>query len=131
MSELGKFIAFQAAIALLKERGQEGLIDEVYHACLEQLELPEEQMRNEVRRIYDGFTPEEISAKIAELVSPTDLDWKGEVIVIYQTIENLNLALPNATGDWYFTGHYPTPGGVRVVNQAFVNYFEKSDSRSY
>jgi amidophosphoribosyltransferase len=88
-------------------------------------------MRNEVRRLYDGLSADEISAKIAELVSPTDLDWKGEVIVIYQTIENLNRALPHATGDWYFTGHYPTPGGVRVVNQAFVNYFEKSDARSY
>jgi amidophosphoribosyltransferase len=88
-------------------------------------------MRNEVRRLYDGFTADEVSEKIASLVAPTDLDWKGEVIVIYQTIENLHRALPYAKGDWYFTGHYPTPGGVRVVNQAFINYFEDSDVRSY
>jgi len=131
MSELGKFIAFEATMALLKERGQEGLIRDVYHSCLEQLALPREEMHNEVRRLYDQFTADEISAKIAEIVAPTDLDWKGEVIVIYQTIENLHQALPEAKGDWYFTGHYPTPGGVRVVNQAFVNYFEESDGRSY
>jgi amidophosphoribosyltransferase len=131
MSELGKFIAFEATIALLKDRGQEGLIKDVYHACLEQLSLPAGEMDNVVRRLYDGFTADEISAKIAELVAPTDLDWKGEVVVIYQTIENLHKALPEATGDWYFTGHYPTPGGVRVVNQAFVNYFEQADVRSY
>ncbi|RKX36365.1 MAG: amidophosphoribosyltransferase [Verrucomicrobia bacterium] len=131
MSELGKFIAFEATIALLKERGQEDLIKDVYHACLEQVALPPSEMRNEVRRLYDGFTADEVSAKIASLVAPTDLDWKGEVIVIYQTIENLHRALPDSTGDWYFTGHYPTPGGVRVVNQAFINYFEDSDVRSY
>lgn len=131
MSELGKFIAFEATIALLKERGQTGLIREVYHSCLEQLALPPAQMQNEVRRLYDPFTADEISAKIAELVAPTDLDWKGEVVVIYQTIENLHRSLPESTGDWYFTGHYPTPGGIRVVNQAFVNYFEDSDARSY
>ena len=131
MSELGKFIAFEATIALLKERGQEDLIREVYHACLEQLERPPEEMSNAVRRLYEGFTAEEISARIAALVAPTDLDWKGEVIIVYQGIGNLNRALPNATGDWYFTGNYPTPGGVRVVNQAFVNYFENADVRSY
>jgi len=131
MSELGKFIAFEATIALIKERGQEELIKDVYHACLEQVSLPPSEMRNEVRRLYDGFTADEVSEKIASLVAPTDLDWKGEVIVIYQTIENLHRALPYAKGDWYFTGHYPTPGGVRVVNQAFINYFEDSDVRSY
>jgi amidophosphoribosyltransferase len=131
MSELGKFIAFEATIALLKDQGQEDLIKDVYHACVEQVSRPPEEMRNEVRRLYDGFTAEQVSAKIASLVAPTDLDWKGEVIIIYQTIENLHRALPSATGDWYFTGHYPTPGGNRVVNQAFINYFENADIRSY
>jgi amidophosphoribosyltransferase len=131
MSELGKFIAFEAIIALLKERGQDELIKDVYHACLEQVTLPPTEMRNEVRHLYDGFTADEISTKIAYLVTPPDLDWNGEVIVIYQTIENLHRALPHSTGDWYFTGHYPTPGGIRVVNQAFINYFENADVRSY
>jgi amidophosphoribosyltransferase len=84
-----------------------------------------------VRRIYEPFTPEEISARISQLVRPPKIEWQGEIEIIFQTIENLHAAVPGHTGDWYFTGRYPTPGGYRVVNQAFVNYYEKYEGRSY
>jgi amidophosphoribosyltransferase len=129
MSELGKFIAFEAAVALLVERGQSQLLEEVYELCAD--EVKRGGTVNHVRRIYDPFTPTEISRKIVELVRPKKLDWQGEVEIIFQTIENLHDAVPNHRGDWYFTGKYPTPGGYRVVNQAFVNYHEKHEGRSY
>lgn len=132
MSELGKFIAFEAAVALLKERGQGDLLEEVYRACRDELAKPaDEVLENQVRRIYEPFSAEEISAKITDLVRPRKMDWKGETEIIFQTIENLHLAVPNHTGDWYFTGRYPTPGGYRVVNQAYLNYYEQSEGRSY
>ena len=129
MSEIGKFIAFEAAVALLKERGQAQLLDEVYELCRD--EVSKRGTVNHVRRIYDPFTPEEISAKIVELVRPKNLEWKGEFEIIFQSIENLHAAVPHHHGDWYFTGKYPTPGGYRVVNQAFVNYYDKNEGRSY
>ena len=129
MSELGKFVAFEAAVALVNERGQSQLLDEVYELCRE--EVAKGGSQNHVRRIYEPFTPEEISRKIVELVRPRQLEWKGEFEIIFQTIESLHRAVPNHRGDWYFTGRYPTPGGYRVVNQAFVNYYEKNDRRSY
>jgi amidophosphoribosyltransferase len=129
MSEVGKFIAFDAAIALLRERGQGALLEEVYRACRD--EVAAGGTKNHVRKIYEPFTPEEISAKIVELVRPKGIAWNGEIEIIFQTIENLHAAVPGHTGDWYFTGKYPTPGGYRVVNQAFVNYFEKNEGRSY
>ncbi|MDX2186738.1 MAG: amidophosphoribosyltransferase [Opitutaceae bacterium] len=129
MSELGKFIAFEAAISLLKERGQSHILDEVYQACREEGERG--GAVNHVRAIYDGFSAEEISARVSKLVSPTGIEWTGPIEIIFQTIENLHTAVPEHTGDWYFTGKYPTPGGYRVVNQAFVNYYEKSEGRSY
>jgi amidophosphoribosyltransferase len=129
MSELGKFIAFEAAISLLKERGQAGVIDEVYQACRE--EVARGGLVNHVRNIYSSFTDEELSARITEIVRPKNIEWKGDVEVIFQKIENLHAAVPAHTGDWYFTGKYPTPGGYRVVNQAFLNYYEKGDGRSY
>lgn len=131
MSEIGKFIAFEAAISLLKERGQGALIEEVYHLCRAELAKPGKEPVNHVRRIYEPFSAEELSAKITELVSPKPNGWSGEIQIIFQSIENLHRALPNHAGDWYFTGNYPTPGGYRVVNQAFVNYFEKAEGRSY
>jgi amidophosphoribosyltransferase len=131
MSELGKFVAFEAAVALLKERGQNDLLAEVYGLCRRELANGAGSMVNHVRRIYEPFTAAEISAKIVELVFPKDIEWSGPVQIIYQTIENLHGAVPNHTGDWYFTGKYPTPGGYRVVNQAYVNYFEKNEGRSY
>ena len=131
MSELAKFIAFEATIALLKERGQGDLLEEVYGLCRQDLQDGRANTVNHVRKIYEPFTPEEISAKIVELVQPRNLEWKGPVQILYQTIENLHAAVPNHTGDWYFTGRYPTPGGYRVVNQAYVNYYEKHEGRSY
>jgi amidophosphoribosyltransferase len=131
MSEIGKFIAFEAAIALLKERGQGALIEEVYRLCREELRNPGPEPVNHVRKIYEPFTAEEISQRITQLVSPKPNGWKGGIEIIFQSIENLHNALPHHTGDWYFTGKYPTPGGYRVVNQAFVNYFEKNEGRSY
>ena len=86
---------------------------------------------NHVRRIYEPFSPEEISAKIVERVRPKGIEWQGEIEIIFQTIENLHAAVPQHSGDWYFTGKYPTPGGYRVVNQAFLNYHEKTDGRAY
>jgi amidophosphoribosyltransferase len=130
MSELGKFIAFEAAVALLNERGQTQLLDEVYELCRD--EVAKGGPHNHVRRIYDPFKPEEISRKIMELVRPKQLgDWNGSIDIIFQTVESLHLAVPNHRGDWYFTGKYPTAGGYRVVNQAFVNYYEKNEGRSY
>jgi amidophosphoribosyltransferase len=129
MSELGKFVAFEATVALLKERGKAQLLQEVYDLCREAVAKGE--CVNHVRKIYEPFTPEEISAKITELVRPKNIEWQGEFEVIFQTIENLHAAVPNHSGDWYFTGKYPTPGGFRVVNQAYLNYFEKGEGRSY
>ena len=131
MSEIGKFVAFEAAITLLKERGQGALIEEVYRLCRDELKKPSPEPVNHVRKIYEPFTADEISAKITQLVSPKPNGWKGEIEIIFQSIENLHNALPHHTGDWYFTGKYPTPGGYRVVNQAYVNYFEKAEGRSY
>ncbi len=131
MSEVGKFIAFEAAVALLKERGQAGLLEEVYRLCRDELATPSPEPVNHVRKIYEPFTAEEISKKITQLVSPPKNGWKGEIEIVFQSIESLHRALPHHTGDWYFTGKYPTPGGYRVVNQAYVNYFEKAEGRSY
>ena len=129
MSELGKFIAFEAAVALLKERGKSGLLEEVYLLCRDAVSKGDSI--NHVRMIYEPFAPEEISARITELVRPKNIEWTGEMEVIFQTIENLHAAVPDHSGDWYFTGNYPTPGGYRVVNQAYVNYYEQAEGRSY
>jgi amidophosphoribosyltransferase len=129
MSELGKFIAFEAAVELLKERGQGGVLEEVYRLCRQ--EIAGGGAVNHVRAIYEPFTAEELSAKIVERVRPKGIEWGGEIEVIFQTIENLHAAVPGHSGDWYFTGRYPTPGGYRVVNQAYVNYYEKHEGRSY
>ena len=131
MSELGKFIAFEAAISLLKECGKGDVLSSVYRKCVDCLSSPEPCLVNYVKEIYAPFTDDQISRKISEIVYPKDRDWDGEVSVIYQTVEGLRKALPHHSGDWYFTGDFPTPGGYRVVNQAFVNFFEKSTGRSY
>jgi amidophosphoribosyltransferase len=129
MARLDKFIAFNATIELLKDQGKEHIIEEVYRKCKEQENLPKEEMVNYVREIYRSFTPEQISAKIAEILKPEDCE--AEVEIVYQSIENLHQACPNDTGDWYFTGNYPTPGGNRVVNASFINYIEGKDERAY
>ena len=132
MSEIGKFIAFEAAVELLKERGQGELLAETYRLCAEEIAKPAgATLVNHVRKIYEPFSPEEISAKIVERVRPRGPAGNVPIEIIFQKIENLHAAVPNHTGDWYFTGKYPTPGGYRVVNQAYVNYFEKAEGRSY
>lgn len=129
MAKMGDFIAFEAAIALLRETGKAQLIDEVYKAALEQVQLPKEQVKNVVQRIYEPFTDIEISAKIAQMLTPVGM--QAEVEIIYQSVENLHIACPKHTGDWYFTGNYPTPGGNKVVNRAFINWMEKRNERAY
>jgi amidophosphoribosyltransferase len=131
MAELGKFIAFQAATALLRERGMAHVIRETYLACKAELKKPKEEMRNAVKAIYAPFTDEEISAKIAEMISPEETPWHGEVKVIYQTIPGLHNALGAEYGDWYFSGDYPTPGGYAVVNNSFILYYENKGGRAH
>ena len=131
MSELGKFVAFEAAIALIHERGDESILSEIAAECREALNSSKPALSNHVKRIYENFKATEISAKIAELVCPECLRGIIEVDVIYQNIENLHKALPQHSGDWYFTGDYPTPGGYRVVHKAFLNYYQKRSGRSY
>ena len=129
MAILGDFIAFQAAIELLKENNQEGVINDVYNQCKKQIKLPKEEMVNYVKQIYDPFSAKQISSKISEILKPEDT--QAEVEIIYQSIEDLHIACPNHTGDWYFTGNYPTPGGNKVVTKAFINYIEGSKDRAY
>ena len=129
MAKMGDFIAFEAAIALLKERGMESVIDETYKKCKEQENLPKEQIKNYVQDIYAPFTYEEVSKKISELLTPAGIN--SEVEIIYQTVENLHAACPGHTGDWYFTGNYPTPGGHKVVNKAFMYWKEGRNERAY
>lgn len=129
MAVLGKFVAFEAAILLLKENGKENFIKELYHQTKLELEKPKENQRNLVKEIYKSFSDQEISDKIAQLIKPKGL--KSEFVLIYQTIEGLNNSCPNDLGDWYFSGNYPTPGGNKVSNQAFVNYIEGIDKRAY
>lgn len=129
MAKIGDFVAFRAALELLKEHNKEHIIHEVYQKSKAQENLDDNQVINHVKDIYAPFSDEQISDKIAELVSPSDL--KAELKVIFQTVENLHQACPENLGDWYFTGDYPTPGGNRVVNQAFINFYEGNNSRAY
>jgi len=129
MSKLGDFIAFRAAIELLKETGQEGLLDELLCKCKELQRDNLLHTENIVRQIYKPFTTEEITNKIAQLITPKDIDIP--INVIFQTIESLHESCPTNLGDWYFTGNYPTPGGNRVVNKAFMNYMEGKNVRGY
>ena len=129
MSKMGDFIAFKAAIELLYERKQEALLDDLLLKCKELQRNNQLHTENVVRQVYKQFTLEEISAKIAQLITPKEINIP--VDVIYQTIETLHLACPTNTGDWYFTGNYPTPGGNRVCNKAFMNYMEGKNVRGY
>ena len=131
MSQLGRFIAFEAAVGLLRDRGNEALLDEVEALCREQADDPPDTMVNHVARIYEQFTLEELSAKIANLVRCDELAFDGDIQVLYQSVEGLRAAMPGYTGDWYFTGDYPTPGGYRVLNTAYLNWRGNDDSRAY
>ena len=129
MSKLGDFIAFRAAIALLKERNSEHTLTEIHGRIKELQRTNQLHTENVVRQVYQPFTAEEISAKIAQLITPAEVNI--DVQVIYQTIEDLHSSCPTNTGDWYFTGTYPTPGGNKVVNKAFLNYIEGKNVRGY
>ena len=129
MANLESLVAFNAALELLKEREMDSLIKEVYEKCKNELQLEDDKMGNCVKSIYESFTAEEISNKITELLSSHLLE--RDVKIIFQSIENLHKACPSSSGDWYFTGNYPTPGGNRVVNTAFINFFEGNKKRAY
>ena len=129
MAKLGDFVAFQAAIALLNERGMQHVIESVYEKCKAQQNLPKEEIINYVSQIYQPFSTEEVSAKIAEIIRNSHI--KSEVGVIFQTVEDLHRACPANHGDWYFTGDYPTPGGNKVVNTSFINFKEGRNQRAY
>ena len=129
MAKLGDFMVFKAAIELLKDTMQTNILDDVYEKAKAQMELPLEKTINVVKEIYRPFTAEQLSDKSAEIISPTNIN--AEVKLIFQSIEGLHSACPNHLGDWYFTGNYPTPGGNRVVNRAFINYMEGKNVRAY
>ena len=127
MSRMGEFIAFKAAMALLEERGMRYIIDSVYQRCKAQNDLPKEEIKNYVKEIYAPFTDEEIAKKIAEMLTPEGT--KAEIEIVYQSVEEMHKAIPDHPGDWYFTGDYPTPGGNRLVNHAFINFYEGNTSK--
>lgn len=129
MSKMGEFCAFNAAIELLRERDKQNIIDDIYHKCKEQENLPKEEIVNYVSGIYKEFTDQEVADKIAEMLTPVGT--KAKIDIVYQTVDNLHKACPNDLGDWYFTGNYPTPGGNKVVNTAFINYIEKKNGRPW
>ncbi|MDC3245988.1 amidophosphoribosyltransferase [Flavobacteriaceae bacterium] len=129
MAKMEDFIAFRAAIRLLKNEGKESIIKKTYQDCLKELKLPSSKMKNKVSQIYSNYSDEQISDQISKMLKEGDI--KSEVQVIFQPVENLHIACPKNLGDWYFTGNYPTPGGNKVVNQAFVNYYEGKGKRAY
>jgi amidophosphoribosyltransferase len=129
MAILSKFIAFDAAISLIKETGKESILNSLYEKAKAELLKPKEEQINVVQEIYRTFTNEEISEKIGDLLKPKDL--KADLQIIYQTIEGLHQSCPDNLGDWYFTGNYPTPGGNKVANKAFVNFMEGKNERAY
>ena len=129
MAKMEDFIAFRAAIRLLKNEGKESIIKKTYQDCLKELKLPSSKMKNKVSQIYSNYSDEQISDQISKMLKEGDI--KSEVQVIFQPVENLHIACPRNLGDWYFTGNYPTPGGNKVVNQAFVNYYEGKGKRAY
>ncbi len=131
MSELGKFIAFQAAVSLIQDHGYKGLLKEVAEQCREALNSKSLKPENHVKRVYENFTVDQISQRVADLVAPEALKEVTKVEIIYQSVENLHEALPDHPGDWYFTGDYPTPGGYRVAHKAFLNFYENKNGRSY
>jgi len=129
MAKMEDFIAFRAAISLLKAEGKENKIKKIYRDCLAELKLPSNKMKNQVSQIYSDYSDDDISNQIAKILKEDDI--KADIQVIFQPVKNLHIACPKNLGDWYFTGNYPTPGGNKVVNQAFVNYYEGSDKRAY
>jgi amidophosphoribosyltransferase len=129
MAKLGDLIAFRAAIELLIETGKGQLVQEVYREAKEEILKPVDEIRNLVKEIYKPFCPDIISKKIADLLKSDEI--RAEVEIVFQSVEGLHQACPGHTGDWYFTGDYPTPGGNKVANQSFINYYEGRNERAY
>tara|TARA_B100001939_G_scaffold144255_1_gene124890 strand:- start:90 stop:563 length:474 start_codon:yes stop_codon:yes gene_type:complete len=129
MAKMTDLIAFRAAIELVKENDKEELIHEVYKQCVLENKKPVNKIKNIVKKIYSSYSDDQISNKISSMLKEDDIN--AEVDVVFQSIENLHKACPNNLGDWYFSGEYPTPGGNKVVNKAFINYYEGSSSRAY
>jgi amidophosphoribosyltransferase len=125
---MGEFVAFRAMIALLKDHGKDYLLGEVYEKCI-RARGHQSHKNNYVKQLYEQFTDVQISAKISEICRPSDM--KAELEVVFQTVENLHKAIPYHNGDWYFTGNYPTPGGMKVVNRSFINYMDGKLVRAY
>jgi amidophosphoribosyltransferase len=129
MAKLEGLVAFKAALELLRERNMFHIVDQVYHKCKSQEGLKDSEVLNFVTEIYAPFEPQEVSDKIAEMLGSPEV--KAKIKIIFQTVDNLHIACPKNLGDWYFTGDYPTPGGNRVVNRAFINFYEGNDARAY
>lgn len=129
MSKMKDFVAFEAAVALIGDTGRDAMLDQIYEACKADEKKPRNEAQNQVQRLFEPFSAEQISEKIAQILTPVGM--KAKVQIIYQSIEGLREACPSHTGDWYFTGNYPTPGGHRVANRSFMNFMEKSDARAY
>ena len=131
MSQLGRFIAFEATVKALRDRGDQGLIDETERLCTEQQHHPDGRLRNHVARLYEAVDHASLETAVASLVRPAELGWKGTLQVVYQGLEGLHRAMPEHTGRWYFDGDYPTPGGLRVLNTAFLQWCRREDARAY
>ena len=129
MARMGDLIAFRATINLIEESKNKGIIKKVYKKCVDENKKPVSKIKNIVKQIYDPFSDEQISSKISSMLKEKDIN--SDVEVVYQSIKNLHIACPDDLGDWYFSGNYPTPGGNKVVNQAFINYYEGSNKRAY
>jgi amidophosphoribosyltransferase len=129
MARMESLIAFQAALALHQDQGTSDIVEKVYNKCKKQEDLIDTEVVNHVKEIYFPFTPEQLSDKIAEIISDNSIGAK--VKIIFQTVDNLHKACPKNLGDWYFTGNYPTPGGNRVVNKAYINFYEGNPERAY
>ncbi len=129
MARLEHLVAFQAALELHKDRGTYAIVEEIYHKCKEQVEMEDVSVINHVKKLYAPFTDEEISDKIAEIISDEDI--RAKVKLIFQSVDDLHKACPKNLGDWYFTGNYPTAGGNRVVNRAYINFYEGNPERAY
>ena len=130
MSKMGDFVAFEAAVSLIREQDDgEALLSSIYEAAKADLEKPVNESKNEVKRLFDSLSSAAISERIGSILTPADLS--AEVEIIFQSIEGLHTACPAHQGDWYFTGNYPTPGGNRVANRAFINFIESSNDRAY
>ena len=129
MSQLGRFIAFEAAVSLARDHGQAAVLDEIEAKCIEQAGLAANRMKNQVRLLYDLFSLAQLEGKVAELIRARSLTWRGEIKLVYQSVDGLRSSMPDFTGDWYFTGEYPTPGGYRVLNTAYLNWRRGAEGR--